>query len=143
MDKRKECRKPCCGGTRRRRSVADYFDAGRRRSKSPPLAIEGEARKLNQELTARFSLGLNDGHIAAVSFKASHCVTLVAYCELLAEMVENLSLRDAVRVTARDLVAELPGVPLLKFDRAQLAYSAFLAAVHQAIHNLETKKEQT
>lgn len=81
---------------------------------------------------ASFSLKLEGDHIADVSFRSTTCITLVAYCECLAEMVEGLTLRDAV-VASSGLSNRLSGVPIMKQHRAALAGSAFLAAVQEAL----------
>lgn len=132
-----EDRQETCCGRRPRRSVSDYVDSGLRRSRLQPLPIQGEPRESDAGLAARFSLRLVDERIAAVSFKASTCATLIAYCELIAELVEGVTLTDAVRASCSDLVAQLPGVPVGKQDRSVLARSAFLAAVHKAVVTME------
>jgi NifU-like protein involved in Fe-S cluster formation len=141
MDESQTPRKGGCCSLRPLRSVSECFDSGLRRSRSQPLPIQGEVRASDQGLVARFSLRLRGGRIAGVSFKASTCVTLVAYCEVLAELVEGLVLAEAVRLSTSHLVAQLPGVPVAKRDRAALAWSAFVAAVHEAVLATEVRQE--
>lgn len=130
----------CCCTPRRRRSVNDYFDLGRQRIRAPVLAVEGAERRLDDAIFARFSLRLEDERIAAVSFRASLCITLVAYCELLAELAEGRTLAEAVRLSATELVAEMPGVPVIKQDRATLATCALFAAVQKAVLHPQPKE---
>ncbi len=94
-------------------------------------------------MTARFSLELGSDHITAASFQCSLCITLVAYCELLAETVEGLTLGEAVRISASALAARMPGVPGMKRDRAELALRALLSSVQKATLGMkEIQKEK-
>ncbi|HEX9736939.1 MAG TPA: iron-sulfur cluster assembly scaffold protein [Thermoanaerobaculia bacterium] len=126
------CGRPCCG-SKRRRSIGDYFDDGRCRSRRPPLPIEGATQQADDGVWTSFSLDLDGDRIAAVSFRSSTCITLVASCECLVEIVEGLSLREAA-VASSQLVDRLPGVPEMKRHRAALARSAFLAALQKALN---------
>lgn len=124
----------CCGGNGnvgRPLSVSDCFDRGLRRRRRAPLPIEAHARSDGNGLSAAFSIRLRDGGgtIGDVGFRADTCVTLIAYCERLAELATGRSLDTAARLSAPDLVAELAGVPPLKQDRATLAVAAFRAAL--------------
>jgi NifU-like N terminal domain len=132
------CREACCSVTPRL-TISELLDRGFRRHRSAPLAIEGAPCAGPEGLTARFSLALADGRIAAVSFRASTCATLIAFCEYLAEVAPGLRLDLAGDLSAHDLVAALPGVPPLKRDRAMLAVAAFRAAIAaaQAMHHKE------
>jgi hypothetical protein len=118
----------CCGGAARR-TVSELFDRGYRRNRKPPLSIEGAELHDTNELFARFSLGITGGFIKAVHFRATTCITLIAYNELIAELVIGQNMRDAAAIEAAELVALLPDVPLLKRDRALLAINAFRAAL--------------
>jgi NifU-like protein involved in Fe-S cluster formation len=64
-----------------------------------------------------------------MNFRATTCITLIAYSELIAELVTGQNAREAAAIEAADLVALLPDVPLLKRDRALLAIDAFRAAL--------------
>ena len=125
------CREPCCSVTPRR-TVSELVERGFRRRRAPPLPIEGPACGDAEGNTARFSLAVGDGAIGTVSFRASSCATLIAYCEFIAEAVEGFRLDLARELTTADLVARLPGVPALKRERAILAVAAFRAALLEA-----------
>ena len=73
----------------------DYFDRGLRRSKRAALPIIGNAVEGHTGVRVRFSLQIEENDICDVSFQASTCVTLVAYCELLSQLATGRSLRDA------------------------------------------------
>jgi hypothetical protein len=124
----------CCGSggnSGRPRSVSDCFDRGLRRRKHAPLPIEGPALADGNGLSATFSIRLGDrgNTIAEIGFRADTCVTLVAYCERLAECATGRCLDEAARLSTPDLIAELAGVPPMKQDRARLAVAAFRAAL--------------
>lgn len=125
------CEDTCCGNAPRR-TVSDLFDRGYRRNRKPSLAIEGAELRDSNGLLARFSLDIADGFIKAVNFRATTCITLIAYSELLAELAAEKKAREAAAIEATDLAAALPDVPLLKRDRAFLAVNAFRAALTAA-----------
>src|SRR3954468_16847580 len=114
----------CCG-VAPQRNVGDLFDRGRRRSRQPPFPAEGDEHRDDNGLTVRFSLALENGKLAGIGFQATTCITLVAYCELIAELMNGEDISRAARFSPADLIAELPDVPLLKRDRAPLAIAAF------------------
>ena len=122
----------CCGSSPRD-TVADYIDRGLQRRRRAPLPIRGDPAGGDGGLSACFSLRVERGEIAEISFECSTCMTLVAYCELLCETVERGTLRAAVRVASADLAAQLQGVPPLRRDRATLAVSAFHRAIRHAL----------
>jgi NifU-like protein involved in Fe-S cluster formation len=110
-------------------SVADLFERGFRRNRAAPLAIEGMPCTDSDGNGARFSLSVADGKIAGVGFHVSSCATLVAYCEFIAEIVPGFGLDIAQALAPANLVEGLPGVPVLKRDRAVLAIAGFRAAL--------------
>ncbi len=126
-----DCTMACCG-VAARRNVSDLFDRGLCRARQAPLAIEGDERRDGNGLAARFSLAVADGRLAQIGFKASTCITLVAYCELIAELAAGRDIRQAARLSSAGLIAELPDVPPLKRDRAPLAIAAFRDALERA-----------
>src|SRR6186997_1315915 len=119
-----ECMQACCG-VAPRRNVSDLFDRGRHRSRQPPLAVEGDEHRDPNGLSARFSLATEDGRLARIGFRATTCITLVAYCELIAELMSGADIPRAARLSPAELMSELPDVPALKRDRAPLAIAAF------------------
>jgi NifU-like protein involved in Fe-S cluster formation len=121
----------CCG-EERRRNVSDLFDRGLRCNRESPLTIEGDEQTDKDGLVARFSVAMNGTTLAAIRFRASTCITLVAYCELIRELMTGQDIKSAARLSLRDLIAELPDVPALKRDRALLAITAFRGALAAA-----------
>jgi NifU-like protein involved in Fe-S cluster formation len=119
-------------GNKPRRTVSDLFDRGYKRNRLPSFAIEGAELHGENDLSARFSLDLKNGMIESARFRASTCITLIAYCELLAELATGKTPRGAVRISEAELAAALPDVPAIKRDRAPLAINAFRAALAAA-----------
>lgn len=123
----------CCGSGVRRRSVTEYFDLGRQRMTLDPLPLVGDERRSANGLTVRFSVRLEDGRVREVRYRASLCMALVAYCELVAELVTDRPLPAAARLTRADLVAGMPGIPVVRHDRATLAWTAFVTTLGKAL----------
>ena len=121
------CREACCAPPRL--SVSELFERGFRRNRAEPLSIRGHTCDDTAGNFARFSLDLNGARIASIGFNASSCATLIAYCELIAETLAGLSHEIARALTAQQLVDSLPGVPVLKHERAVLAIAAFRSAL--------------
>jgi hypothetical protein len=132
------CRAACCSATPRR-TVSELFERGFRRRREPPLSIEGAPCSDADGNSACFSLEVTGGTIANVSFRASSCATLIAYCEYLAEVVPGLRLELARELTAANLIDGLTGVPALKRDRAVLAVAAFRTALLTASSHPQTE----
>jgi hypothetical protein len=126
-----DCADACCGNTPRR-TVSDLFDRGYKRNRLAPLSIAGKPLGDSNDLSASFSLTVEQDTVKAVRFQVSTCITLIAYSELLAQLAAQQKLRDAARISEAELVSALPDVPALKRDRAILAINAFRAALAAA-----------
>ena len=122
----------CCGGTTRL-TVSDYSALGLKRQRSRGAGVRGKQLETGDGLSARFRVAVEGGRIAAVSFRCTTCVTLVAYCELLCQRAEHRSLRTALRLSPGDLATTLTDVPPAKRDRALLATSAFQSAIARVV----------
>jgi len=122
---------PCCGETRRM-TVSSCFDRGLQRSRGPDLPVAGDTCSDALGISVHFSFNVGNALIQQVKFRASTCVALVAYCELLAERVTGMTLRDAIRVQPGDLVRDLPEVSPAKWDRAALCVRALRSAIRNA-----------
>ncbi len=79
--------------------------------------------------TARFSILVEGGTVTGLGFRASTCITLVAYCERLCEIASGRDAASILRMRPADVVAALPGVPAARHDQAVLA----LRALHGAL----------
>ncbi|MBI3702504.1 MAG: iron-sulfur cluster assembly scaffold protein [Rhizobiales bacterium] len=118
-----------------RLTASELCDRGLRRRRLEPLAIVGPTLHGNDGLTAQFSLRCEGDAVTSIRFKASSCATLLAYCELIAELAVGRSIAECARLSAGALVATLSDVPVFKRDRAILAVSTF----HQAL--AQTKRQ--
>ncbi len=116
-----------------RHDVSTCFDRGLARLRRPLLPLSGSVCVDEGGLQVQFSLDLDGAVIRQVAFKATTCVTLVAYSERLAERVTGADLRSAVRLRPEDLAGELDGVPPIKQLRAALPVRALHSAIHKAI----------
>jgi NifU-like protein involved in Fe-S cluster formation len=114
-------------------SISECIDRGLCRNRQEPLSIVGCIQHNSRGLAAQFSLDIHSQVIHLVRFKATGCVTLIAYCELLAEWVTGSTLREAISVSPAHLAAALDGVPAYKRDLALLATTAFHAAIAKGV----------
>ena len=124
------CREACCSVTPRF-TVAELFERGFRRNRAALFATEGETIRDAEGNSARFSVEFDGGRLAGIRFRVSSCTTLIAYSEALAELLSGLDAGLAAQFAPRELVSALPGVPVLKQNRAVLAVAAFRAALHK------------
>lgn len=123
------CRQACCSAMPRL-TVSELFERGFRRLREVPHAIEGDACSDAEGNFAHFSLDFANGRIQRVGFRSSSCATLIAYCELIAEVAAGFSHAIAREMTAKEIVDALPGVPAYKHERATLAVAAFRSALN-------------
>ena len=124
-------------------TVLDYFHLGLQRDKhAGTLPVVGVVARGSTGLTVRYQLRVEYGVVQQVSFKASTCVTLVAYCELLAQWATKMPLREAICICAEELADSLVGVPTCKRDRAWLAVQAMQNAVVAAVKASPHQKKE-
>src|SRR5262245_16508496 len=107
------CREACCCVVPRL-SVSELFERGYRRLRETACAIKGNVCSDAEGNSARFSIDFADGRIQRVGFRSTSCATLIAYCELIAEIVPTFSREIADGLTAKQIVNALPGVPPYK-----------------------------
>lgn len=133
------CTASCCG-VPQRLTASELCDRGLRRSRLEPLALVGPILYGNDGLTAQFSLRFEGDAVTSIRFKASSCATLLAYCELIAELAVGRSIAECAQLSAGALVAALSDVPVFKRDRATLAVSTFHQALARAKLRLNSIK---
>ncbi len=122
--------------------MLDYFNLGLQRGEHTALPIVGETVQGPVGLTVQYQLLVEQGVISRVSFKATTCVTLVAYCEMLAQWATGMALREAVCIRAEELAKSLAGAPTCKRDRAWLAIQAMRYAVVAAVETSSCEKKE-
>ena len=109
--------------------MSELFERGLRRNRAAPLPVQGVPCSDAEGQTAAFSLDILEDKIAAISFRASTCATLIAYCELVAETMTGRRIESDFSLTAQGLAESLPGIPPLKRDGTVLAVAAYRAAL--------------
>src|SRR5436189_5368238 len=95
-------REACCSVTPRR-TVSELFERGFRRNRAAPLSIEGPQLTDAEGNAAGFSLDVVDSQVAGLGFRAPTCATLIAYCELIAQVVPSFSRETASALSAANL----------------------------------------
>jgi NifU-like protein involved in Fe-S cluster formation len=124
-----EPRTGCCGN-RGTPTLSDYIDDGLRRSRLTASTGLGAACRDEAGHVVRFGVDIANGVVTSVGFRASTCVTLVAYCEVAAQRVSGQRVAEALRtLQPADIARALPSVPAVKRDRARLAARALVIAL--------------
>jgi nitrogen fixation NifU-like protein len=75
------------------------------------------------------SLRLEDGVIAEVRFRAKGCVPSIACASRLTEMVQGLTVADALAIRRDAIIESLGGLPAASQHAAQLAVDALREAI--------------
>ncbi len=79
-------------------------------------------------------LRLDGDRIAQATFWADGCISTMACGDMLAMLVEGKTLSEAGRITPRDVVIALGGLPHSSVHCSELAVSALRQALEQAEH---------
>ena len=79
----------------------------------------------------RLGLRIRDGRIEAARFLAYGCPPTLACGSVLAEMIEGLTVADAMKLTRKEIADALGGLPTRKHHAAALA----IETLHAAIEN--------
>lgn len=79
----------------------------------------------------RLSLRIRDGRIEAARFLAYGCPPTLACGSALAEMLEGMTVADALKLERKEIVNALGGLPSRKQHAAALAIEALRAALNQ------------
>jgi len=77
----------------------------------------------------RLSLRIHDGRIAAARFLAYGCPPTLACGSVLAAMLEGMSIDDASKLSRKQIVSALDGLPARKQHAASLAIETLQAAI--------------
>jgi NifU-like protein involved in Fe-S cluster formation len=75
------------------------------------------------------SLRVSDGRIEAARFLAYGCPSTLACGSVLAEMLEGMTVKDALELTRKQVVSALGGLPTRKQHAASLAIETLRAAI--------------
>ncbi len=77
----------------------------------------------------RISLLIHDGRIEAARFLAYGCPPTLACGSALAEMLEGMTIEDALKLTRQEVVKAVGGLPSRKQHAASLAIETLRAAI--------------
>ena len=77
----------------------------------------------------RLSLRVRNGRIEAARFLAYGCPPTLACGSVLAQMLEGMMIEDAMKLTRKEIVSGLGGLPTSKQHAAALAIETLHAAV--------------
>ncbi|MDT5123774.1 MAG: nitrogen fixation protein NifU [Acidobacteriota bacterium] len=80
----------------------------------------------------RLSLRVNDNQIEAARFLAYGCAPTLACGSALAEMLEGMTIADALRLTKQEIARALDGLPARKGHAAALAIETLRAALEDS-----------
>ena len=83
----------------------------------------------------RLSLRIRNGRIEAARFLAYGCPPTLACGSALAEMIERMSIEDAVKLTRREIVNAVGGLSTRKQHAAALAIETLRAAIESWRHS--------
>jgi hypothetical protein len=115
-----------------RHDVYYYFQQACRRE-LPPASPR---RWVSQDdATAGFRVEIGKyGRIETAEYRCTTCITLVAMCEHVAELLRGATLEQARGFSAVELLRWHPEVPPMRRSRAYLA----IAAAHAALEDIPT-----
>lgn len=78
----------------------------------------------------RISLRINDEEIIEdIKFKTFGCGSAVASSSIATELIKGKSIKDALKITNKDVLTELGGLPVIKVHCSVLAEQALKAAI--------------
>ena len=77
----------------------------------------------------RLSLRIRDGHIETARFLAYGCPPTLACGSAMAEILEGMTLEDALKLTRQDITKAVGGLPSRKQHAAALAIETLRAAI--------------
>ena len=77
----------------------------------------------------RLSLRINDGRIETARFLAYGCPPTLACGSALAEMLEGMTIADALKLERKEIVTAVGGLPSRKQHAAALAIETLRAAI--------------
>jgi NifU-like protein involved in Fe-S cluster formation len=116
-------------------SVYDYFERALRRDMGDFRSTPGNESTDVEGNRAVFNLDVDRRRIATARYRCTTCVTLVALCEHLTDLLPGMTLEQARSFTAAELLRLHPEIPPGQRDRAVLAVAAAHSALTQGEHH--------
>jgi nitrogen fixation NifU-like protein len=81
----------------------------------------------------RLSLRIRDGRIEATRFLAYGCPPTLVCGSVLAEMIEGMNVEEASKLTKKEIVSALGGLPTRKQHAAALAIETLRTAIEKGV----------
>lgn len=110
----------------------DHFANPRNPGELPDANANGEETNPICGDRMRLSLRVDDGRIEAAGFLAYGCPPTLVCGSVLTEMITGKTIEEAARLTRKDLIEALGGLPSRKQHAAALAIETLRAALQQA-----------
>ena len=121
------------------KSVIDHFNnpnnIGKLDSKNPNVGT-GLVGSPSCGDVLRLQILVKDNKIIDVKFKTFGCGSAIASSNLASEMIKNLSLNDALKITNKDIATYLK-LPPIKMHCSMLAESAIKEAIKDVIKKVK------
>lgn len=86
----------------------------------------------------RVYIKVKDDRIDDIKFKTYGCVTAIGASDFLCEIAKGKTLKEAEKITSKDIVEQMGDVPLIKIHCSVLAQDA----LKKAIENYRKKKKE-
>lgn len=111
--------------------VIDHFTNPRNVGEMPDADVVGESGSFKCGDTMKIYLKIEGDRIADIKFQTFGCGAAIASSSMLTEMAKGKTLEEARRITNKDVVAELGGLPPLKMHCSNLAADALQDAINR------------
>jgi hypothetical protein len=112
--------------------IYDYFQRACFRALESPRGDPGRTIYDRDGNSAVFWIETARLRVASVQYKCTTCVTLLALCEHLCEILVGKHLSEVEQYTPEDLLSLHPEIPLERQNRADLAIDALRSAVKKS-----------
>jgi SUF system NifU family Fe-S assembly protein len=109
--------------------VLDHAEHPRNRGQLPDANARGYQMNPVCGDTLALTLRIEDGRIAKAGFQTEGCLASIATSSMITEMVQGLSLEEALALTHEDVVAAAGGLPISKLHSAALVIEALRRAI--------------
>ncbi len=100
--------------------------------------ICGDILKLYIKVGERKSKGKNEKYIKNIKFNTLGCAAAIAVSSMITQMAKNKSLKQAGKISNKDIARELEGLPPVKYHCSLLGAEA----LHLAIKDYKNKKRK-
>jgi len=77
----------------------------------------------------RLYIKVKDDKIKDIKFETLGCAAAIAVSSMITEMVKNMNLKEALKITKKDIANELGGLPAIKMHCSNLAEEALQLAI--------------